>query len=142
MDQGRHLLLYDGVCGLCTRLVDFVIQQDHQSAFSFAAIQSDVGSQIMTSHGGDPEDLTTLAVVLNYQSDPIYSERGDAAVALLQALGGIWKIGVLSKVLPSKARDWLYSQVAVRRYRVFGELDACRVPTLEASFRFIDAKSE
>ncbi len=138
MDQGRHLLLYDGVCGLCTRLVDFVIRRDHQSVFSLAAIQSEVGSQMMTSHGGDPEDLNTLAVVLNYQTNPVYSERGDAIVALLQALGGIWKIVVVSKLLPSRTRDWLYCQVAMRRYGVFGELDDCRVPAADLRSRFVD----
>ena len=33
---GAHLVLYDGVCGLCSRLVQFLLAHDHRAVFNFA----------------------------------------------------------------------------------------------------------
>ena len=138
MESGRHLLLYDGVCGLCNHLVDFVVRHDRSEVFHFAPIQSPIGSDIMRRHGGDPDDLNTVAVLLDYQTDPVYLERGDAVVALLTSLGGRWRLAVIGKVFPRSFRDWVYSQVALRRYRRFGLLEACALPTPGIRSRFVD----
>ena len=64
---GRHLILFDGVCGLCSRLVQFVLARDRRRAFSFASLQSPVGRAAVARAGGNPEELTTLYVFTNYR---------------------------------------------------------------------------
>ena len=38
------ILLYDGVCGLCNRLVQFILRRDRTAIFRFASLQSSAGS--------------------------------------------------------------------------------------------------
>ena len=35
--EGIHLVLYDGVCGLCSRLLRFAIRHDRRCVFRFAS---------------------------------------------------------------------------------------------------------
>jgi predicted DCC family thiol-disulfide oxidoreductase YuxK len=41
------VLLYDGVCGLCNRLVQFVLKKDRKAQFQFASLQSAYAAQIL-----------------------------------------------------------------------------------------------
>ena len=38
--EGIHLVLYDGVCGLCSRLLRFAIRHDRRCVFRFASLRS------------------------------------------------------------------------------------------------------
>ena len=59
------IILYDGVCGLCNRLVQFVLKHDSQDRFRFASLQSDFAAQFLRRHGAAPEDLDTMYVVID-----------------------------------------------------------------------------
>ncbi|MGH9147073.1 MAG: thiol-disulfide oxidoreductase DCC family protein, partial [Vicinamibacterales bacterium] len=41
--EGDHLVLYDGVCGLCSHLLQFLLEHDRRAVFTFASLQSEVG---------------------------------------------------------------------------------------------------
>jgi len=58
--QSNPIVLYDGVCGLCNRLVQFILNRDTSDRFRFASLQSDFAQQLMTKHGVDPHDLDTV----------------------------------------------------------------------------------
>ena len=60
---GRHLLLFDGVCGLCNRLVHFVLRRDRHDRFRFAALQSGLAREMLAPHGQDPGDLDTVWLI-------------------------------------------------------------------------------
>jgi len=60
------ILLYDGVCGLCNRLVQFILRRDRNAVFRFASLQSALAARILTRHGANPRDLDTVAVVVNH----------------------------------------------------------------------------
>ena len=42
-EPGRPIVLYDGVCGLCDKFVQFVIRRDRAEEVRFAALQSETG---------------------------------------------------------------------------------------------------
>ncbi|MGP0019357.1 MAG: thiol-disulfide oxidoreductase DCC family protein [Candidatus Sulfotelmatobacter sp.] len=138
------ILLYDGVCGLCNRLVRFVLRRDLAGVFRFAALQSPLAARILSRHGVDAQDLDTLYVVLNAeQADEILLLRSDAVIFILRRLGGVerpfWRLaGVLLRLVPRAVRDWGYGMVARRRYRMFGRYDACPLPSEETRNRFFD----
>src|SRR6476620_7888802 len=50
---GRHLLLFDGHCGLCTAFVQFILPRDRGGIFRFASLSSPDGRATVTRHGGD-----------------------------------------------------------------------------------------
>jgi predicted DCC family thiol-disulfide oxidoreductase YuxK len=135
--EGRHLLLYDGVCGLCSRLVQFVLAHDHEPAFLFASLQSATGRAILERSGDT--NLTALFVIANYQtSREEQLTKGRAALFVMCTLGWPWKVARLLNVLPPTLLDSLYDLIARNRYRVFGRATRCMMPRPEYQNRFVD----
>jgi predicted DCC family thiol-disulfide oxidoreductase YuxK len=82
------ILLYDGVCGLCNRLVKFVLRRDPAGMFRFASLQSGFAGTVLARHGADTRDLDTVYVVVNCDlADEHLLSRSDAVVFILRHLG-------------------------------------------------------
>ena len=138
-NAGAHLVLYDGVCGLCSRLLQFLLRHDRRRVFSFASLQSAVGQSIVERSGGNPAELTSFYVIADYQTaaSRVFT-RSDAALFVAGALGWPWRAAELIRFVPHAIRDRAYDVVARSRYRVFGRYDRCLVPSAEFRPRFID----
>jgi predicted DCC family thiol-disulfide oxidoreductase YuxK len=138
--MSHPILLYDGVCGLCNRLVQFILRRDPEGVFQFASLQSGLAARILAGHGADSADLDTLYVVVNPdQPDEYLLARSDAVIFILKQLGGFWRFaGFLSQLKPRFLRDWGYRVVAHNRYRVFGRFESCMLPSAEYRDRFLD----
>ena len=136
---GTHLVLYDGVCGLCSRLLQFLLRHDRRQVFNFASLQSAVGRSMVERSGGNPDDLTTFYVVADYETAASRAfTRSDAALFVAGALGWPWTLVRLARLLPRALRDRAYDIVAASRYRMFGRYDQCLIPPPEFRRRFID----
>src|SRR5215470_3804642 len=93
-DAPEPIVLYDGVCGLCNRLVQFILKRDRRDRFRFAALQSSLAREILQRHGHNPDTLDTVCVVLDSgQSSERVLTRNDAVISVLSDLGGIWRVG-------------------------------------------------
>ena len=139
MTGSSHLILYDGMCGLCRCLVCMVLKRDRVGIFRFASLQSGLGREVVKRSGRDPDVLETFYVLPDYQThSPALLSRADAALFLLRRIGGPWRaFGVLS-VLPHRVLDWAYDLIARNRYRLFGRYESCFVPDASHRSRFID----
>jgi predicted DCC family thiol-disulfide oxidoreductase YuxK len=136
---GVHLVLYDGICGLCDRLVQFILHQDRHGVFRFAALQSNTGRAIVERNGGNPDQLTSFYVIANYDTaSPRVLRRSDAALFVAGALGWPWRAAGLMRWVPAAIRDRAYDALGRRRYLVFGRYDRCLLPRPEFRNRFID----
>lgn len=136
-DSANPVLLYDGVCGLCNRLVQFVLKHDRQARFRFASLQSAYAARILQRHDIDRNDLDTVYVV--QESGERLAARSDAVISLLGELGGFWATSaVVLRILPRSLRDWGYGVVARRRYRIFGKYESCPLPERKYQDRFLD----
>ena len=133
------IVLYDGVCGLCNRLVQFLLKRDKHDQLRYAALQSDFAVKVLKRHGLDPKDLDTVHVILNYEepNERVFA-RSDAILEVVNRLGGIWKIAMLGKLVPRPIRDWLYKLVAQNRYRMFGKFETCMLPEPRHRAKFLD----
>ena len=139
-DSGRHLLLYDGVCGLCNRFVQFVLAHDRGCRFRFAALQSPVGRDFVAAFGGHPDRLDTVHVVVDYRSPARrVLNRSAAALFVMGRLGWPWRIAAVLRGVPAVLRDWVYDRVAAHRYRLFGRHASCLAPDPRHRDRFLDA---
>jgi predicted DCC family thiol-disulfide oxidoreductase YuxK len=136
--QQIHLVLYDGVCGLCNRLLQFLLRHDHRRVFSFASLQSDIGQSIVVRSGRNPGELTSFYVVADYRTaaSRVFT-RSNAALFVAAELGWPWKAAQWMRVLPEGIRDRAYDVVARSRYRLFGRYDRCPIPSPEFRSRFI-----
>jgi len=139
VDQVAPVLLYDGVCGFCNSAVRTILRFDRGGTLRFAALDSDYARTIIDRHP-DVKDADTVVFVDNPgQRDESVSIRSTAALRVLDYLGGPWKLLLVTRVIPSKLRDWLYDRFASIRYRVFGKYDSCPVPPPEVRPRFLDS---
>ena len=137
--QGAHLVLYDGVCGLCSRLLQFLLKHDHRAVFNFAALQSATGKAMVARWGGNPDELTSFYVLANYRTgDARMFSKSSAALFVAGELGWPWKAAVLMRVLPGAILDRVYDVVAESRYRVFGRYEQCLTPRPEFRRRFVE----
>jgi predicted DCC family thiol-disulfide oxidoreductase YuxK len=134
-----HIVFYDGVCGLCDRFVRFIVRRDRARKFRFAALQSELAARELATHGVRAADLDTVYVLAGGRR---LLRKSRAVLFVLAQLGGVWWVLSLARVVPAVISDRLYALVASVRYRVFGRLEACRVPTSEERTRFLDAAAD
>ena len=140
MPESNPIVFYDGVCGLCNRLVQFLLKHDREGRLRFASLQSDFAAKVLGRHGFDPKDLDTVHVVENYdRPDERVLQRSDAILRAGRELGGFWAASSsISKIVPRPLRDVVYKLVATNRYRMFGKFDTCMLPDPSQRSRFLD----
>lgn len=138
--MSNEVLLYDGVCGLCNRGVQFVLRHDAKGRFRFASLQSEFAKGVLARHGVKAADLDTVYVVVNGGSaDESLLARSDAVLFVLREIGGLWRAGAwLLNWVPRRVRDWGYGWIARHRYRIFGRYDTCPIPAERERARFVD----
>jgi predicted DCC family thiol-disulfide oxidoreductase YuxK len=138
---GRHLLLYDGVCGFCNWLVQVVLANDRGATFDFAALQSDAARRALAPFGASPDDLDTVYVIDSYRApEAQLLSRGRGALFVFSRLSGPWRLLRVLGVLPSPILDWGYRFIARHRYRIFGRYDTCPLPDPAVRGRFLDSR--
>ena len=134
-----HLILYDGVCGLCSRVTLFILPRDSRGIFRFAAIQSATGRRTLESFGRNPDDLDTFFVVPSYESEtPALLDRADAALFVASHLNWPWRLVRFLRFLPHGLLDWGYGRIAKSRYKIFGRYETCMIPSPAFRDRFVD----
>jgi predicted DCC family thiol-disulfide oxidoreductase YuxK len=135
---GEHLVLFDGVCGLCNRLTQFLISRDRQAVFAFASLQSATGREWVTRFGHDPDVLSSFYVIARYRhSSATLFARSRAVLFVARALGWPWKALGVAGMLPGPVLNLAYDAVARSRYRVFGRREHCMMPNPAQRGRFI-----
>jgi predicted DCC family thiol-disulfide oxidoreductase YuxK len=135
----QHLLLYDGVCGLCNGTVQFVLPRDKSQAFDLAPLQSATGREWMQRFGRNPDELDTFAVVTNYASaSPALLTKARAALFVASSIGFPWRVLTAARIVPTFVLNSMYDFVARRRYGWFGQSEVCMLPPPEYRARFID----
>lgn len=133
MDERAPVLVFDGVCVLCSRWVRFILAHEREPALRFAAMQSASGRALLLAHGLDPDDPLSL----------LYVEEGrgyidsEAILRVAAGFGGLWRLCAVARAIPRAVRDRLYRVLARNRYRWFGRNEACLVPRATEAARFL-----
>jgi predicted DCC family thiol-disulfide oxidoreductase YuxK len=116
------IILYDGVCVLCSGWMRFVLRRDRHKIFRFTPIQSDYGRALALGLGINPDDPDTNAVVWN----GIAYRRSDAALRVVSLLPG-WGWVTVLHLAPRPLRDLVYRLIARSRYRLWGRHAVCNL---------------
>ncbi|MCA1054432.1 thiol-disulfide oxidoreductase DCC family protein [Rossellomorea aquimaris] len=127
------IILFDGVCNLCSHAVQFIIERDPKGNFRFASLQSNAGERLRREHG---IQASTDSIVL-IKDGRAYVES-TAALRVASGLKWPWKAFTVMLVIPRPIRDRLYQWVAKNRYKWFGKKDSCMMPSKETKDRFIE----
>lgn len=113
----KHLVFYDGKCGVCQWSVRFLIKIDKEKLFVFAPLDGPTARLHLNNYANTLQGVDSLVLLENYQTvdQQKLSIYAAAVFRICWLLGGLWKsIGILS-FLPSQPFDWLYRQFAKRR---------------------------
>jgi predicted DCC family thiol-disulfide oxidoreductase YuxK len=133
-----RIVLYDGLCGMCDGVVQFLLRHDKKDAFRFAPQQNEIAQKILARHALSPATMETICVIENYNSpqEQVHT-KSDAALRIADGLGGIWSLTLAARLLPRSFRDACYDLVARNRYRIFGRRTECRIPTTHDQHKFL-----
>ena len=132
-----RLLLYDGVCGMCDQVVQWVLEHDPAGHIHFAALQGETATALRARHPQIPEAVETIVLVQTQGGVESVSFRSAAAFGVAAALGGAWRHLAWFRWLPRPLTDLGYRMIARVRYHIWGRLDACRIPRPEERGRFL-----
>ena len=129
----KRIILFDGVCNLCSASVRFVIKRDTRKVFRFASLQSEFSKNIILVNNIS----NSVKTIVLLKGDKIYL-RSDAALEISRELNGFWPLLYFFKIVPRFARDAVYNFISQHRYQWFGKTDECWLPSPDLSARFVD----
>jgi len=130
----HSIIFFDGVCNLCTSSVKFVIKRDRNDVFRFAPLQGDMVGRYLGA--SDRPDHTAPGSIILLEDGKIYKRSG-AALRIARRLGFGWNLLYAFIIVPAFIRDFVYDQIAQRRYRIWGKEESCMVPTAELKAKFL-----
>lgn len=131
IDDHSTILFYDGDCGLCNRVVQFVLRHERKNELFFTTLDSDFARTFFQERTGILPKNDTVILYSNY----LLYERSSAVIELLSYLKFPFPLLKLFRILPVCWRDYLYNLVAKNRKRLFSNF--CKVPDSETLNRFI-----
>jgi predicted DCC family thiol-disulfide oxidoreductase YuxK len=127
-DSAHGLILFDGVCVLCSRGCQFVSRRDRRDYFRYLPIQSPEGRLIAGQLGIDPDRPETFAFLAGGHG----YVKSDALLLIARELAR-WRGTWLAHWVPRSVRDPIYDFVARNRYKWFGRREVCALPTADRS---------
>ena len=127
------LVLFDGVCNLCSWSVQFLAPRDRAGRFWFAAVQSATGQEMLRQFGIPAADWDSFVLV----EDSGVTFKSEAFFRTVRHMTFPWPLLGVGRLLPRAFGDWLYDRVARNRYAVFGKKDVCMIPRPELAARFL-----
>jgi predicted DCC family thiol-disulfide oxidoreductase YuxK len=129
----KAVVVFDGVCVLCSGFARFILKRDRSFAFRLATAQSPLGQALMRHYGLDAQTFESNLVLADGRA---YAKL-DTVWAVGRRLGGPWRALALLRLLPGALGDWLYDRVAQSRYALFGRTEQCMLPPPEWRDRFL-----
>lgn len=130
----QKVVLFDGVCNLCSSSVQFILKRDKKNQFLFGSLQGQYGQATLQKYHLPPDEFNSFMLIEN---DQLYT-RSTGALRMLKHLGGAWSLLYAFIIVPRFIRDAVYNWIARNRYRWFGKKNECWLPRPEWKARFLD----
>lgn len=133
------VLLFDGDCGLCNRIVRLLLRADRAGRLRYAPLQGSAAQAYLRAQGLPTEDFDSLVFVTDWghPAPGGYALRTDGVLAAAAVVGGGWRLVTWMRVLPAWVRDPFYRVVARTRYALFGKYQPTPLPKPEWAERFL-----
>ncbi|MFC7186754.1 thiol-disulfide oxidoreductase DCC family protein [Halorubrum yunnanense] len=128
------VILFDGVCNLCSGFVQFVLPRDTGGRYRFASLQSDVGQALLDEHDLPSDELDSVVLIEDGES----YVKSAAVIRIATGLGGVYRLLAPFRYAPRSIRDRIYDFVAEHRYQWFGKKDQCMMPSGDVQSRFLE----
>ena len=129
----KQIILFDGVCNLCSGFMHFVSKRDPEYRFKFAWLQDASASQLLKWLNQSDGEFKTIIYI---EEGQVYY-KSTAVLKIFSYLRFPWPILKTGYVLPLGFRDWIYDLIAATRYRWFGKKESCQLPDGDLKNRFL-----
>jgi predicted DCC family thiol-disulfide oxidoreductase YuxK len=132
--ENKKIVLFDGVCNLCSSSVQFILKRDKKNQFLFGSLQGTTGQAYLKKFNLPADTFNSFMLV---ERDTLYT-RSTGALRMLKYLGGVWPLLYVFIIVPKFIRDTVYNFIAGNRYKWFGRKEACWLPTPDLKSRFLE----
>ena len=150
----KHLLLYDGECGLCDHAVQFLLNHDSRKVLHYSPLQGELAKRIL-SENPHLQKLDSIIYVRSYKIDRAISSKdkfptgnqtslkvqifwhSSAVIEISKELPFPWNLTVFFRIIPTFFLDKVYLFIARHRLQFFGKVEQCRLPTASERSRFL-----
>jgi predicted DCC family thiol-disulfide oxidoreductase YuxK len=129
----RPLILFDGICNLCSGFIQCVLKVDKKNIFRFGLLQSENVRHMLRRY--EPK-YSGIASIILLEGERIAVES-DAVLKIARNLGCPWSLVYLFIIIPKFLRDGVYRIISRHRYRLFGKRDMCMIPSPDILDKFI-----
>jgi len=129
----KNIVVFDGVCILCNKTVQWIIRNDSKSKFRFTSAQSKMGQLLLKEH----VSADSFKSILYITDNRVYL-KSTAVLRILRGLDGGFQLLYSLIIIPRIFRDMVYDFIANRRYKWFGKRDSCIAPFPEYRDRFLE----
>ncbi len=131
--QNKHIVFFDGDCGVCNFWVQWILERDKKDQFLFASLQSDFGQKFLSERNLDTKVFNTLYL---WKPNEYYLEKSRAVLKIANVLGGIYKLSGIAKIIPKSLSDTVYDTVSKNRMKLANQ--KCYLPTPQERKKFIE----
>ena len=133
VNQEDRVVLFDGVCKLCSAWAKFLIKYDNKRNLKLATVQSSEGRAILEWFGLPSDNYKTMVYV---EGEDIYTQS-TAFIRVMSVLPFPWRLFCVFWIIPRPIRNWLYDRIALNRYAIFGKYESCLLPEKDHESRFL-----
>lgn len=131
--EHENIILFDGVCNLCSAWVFFVHNRELALRLKFASVQSRQGAALLEWCGLPTDHFDTMVFI---ESGNAYY-KSSAFLRIVPYLNFPWPLLKIGRIFPRFIRDWFYDLIANNRYHWFGKRKTCFMPDELLKSRFI-----
>ena len=129
----NKVILFDGVCNLCSAFLHFVYLNDPKARFTLAWLQSAEAIELLDDLQFVDKNIDSIIYI---EQNRIYYKSA-AFLKIVSQLRFPWPVLWLGIIIPKPIRDWIYDFVAKNRYKWFGKKVECLMPNGDIKSRFL-----
>lgn len=130
--ENKHIVFFDGDCGVCNFWVQWILERDKKDQFMFASLQSEFGQQFLSERGLETKVFNTLYL---WKPKQYYFIKSRAVLQIANILGGIYKLSAVGKIIPGFLSDKAYDMISRNRMKLANQ--KCFLPDQHQKKKFI-----
>jgi predicted DCC family thiol-disulfide oxidoreductase YuxK len=135
-DDRAPIIVFDGLCVLCSSGVQFMLARDPQGSTRFTAIQDPVPRALYRHYGLDADRFYTFMVL----ADGVPHVRWQGVLAAGRTMPPPWRwLAPLGRLVPNVIGDRIYDWVQRNRIGWFGSRDTCFMPMASLRGRMLES---
>ena len=135
INENRKIVLYDGVCGLCIKSINFIRKRNSKKNLYFASLQSDYVKNNLENIDNNTLNLKTVIFIDGIK---IFT-KSHAILMILKNMDGLYPgFKKIFNLIPRSILDSFYNLIVINRYRIFKKQNKCNLPNSKESFLFLD----